>query len=378
MRFTHATASRIKSYKECEFKYFLEYDIEYPPMKGDNIYSGKGSAIHEALEAWTNAKLGIEAVEGGPPVEIDWEKTLQKYYEESELWKLDHRMPGKDGKPKGHPHPVEKTCESCPWASKDGLCEIANKAIDVVEGCPGPNFQEDWDLVLKTLNRTDYNPLALDEDGNFKKKIIGAEVPFDMKLDGVRVRGIIDLVFEDDPNTLEICDYKSGRAMSYDKAFNDAQVRIYRKVARILWPHYENVLVTLHYLKTRPVTVCFDEHDDEMTMKSLKKKAKEIAGNLNPRRQKGWLCPYCVGYDNCGKIKDKFKVEGRFRLPTISCEFANAKTEEPCWGNPHPIKGLDVTIDTADKIKYLCSGHKQMSEEDGKYEKRPHDSSEPK
>lgn len=375
MLFTHATASRIKSYKQCEFKYFLEYMLQFPPLRAGNIYSEKGSAVHLALEKYAHAVRGN--VDGLPEekfaelAEIDYEKTLREYYIESGLWKMDIRKPDKGG----FPHPAAKTCESCPWATKDQRCELADKAIDAVEGCPRPNFQQDLDLIEKTLTRTDYNPLKTTHGGMgqvcFERKILGIEYAFKMELGGVPVKGVIDLVAEEDEETLEIIDYKTGRAMSYDKAFNDPQVRTYGAVARLIWPQYKYIMVTLHYLKTNPVTVPLGPSDDELTVKSLQRAMRQISQNANPRRQKGWLCPYCVEYENCGKIRDKFKVDGRFRLPTITCEMAGHET--PCWGNMYPLKDETYTIDTVDKMKYYCAGHGEMPG-GGEYIKNPNDS----
>jgi hypothetical protein len=345
--------------------------VQYPPMKGDSIYTGKGSAVHEALEAWVNFKLGVKEEENGPPVNEDWQEVLRQYYEKSKLWELDQRKPDKGG----FPHPVEKTCESCPWATKDDRCEIANKAISAVDGCPRPNFEGDIELIEKTLSRTDYDPLALDDDGNFKKKIIGAEVPFDMELGGVRVRGIIDLLFEHDEETIEVCDYKTGKSMSFAKVQSDPQARIYAAVCRILYPQYSYVDVTMHYLKKRPVTVPFGPEDDKLTVKALQYNAEMIAENENPHRVSpskwGFPCDWCIGHDNCGKIQDKFRVDGRFRLPTISCGFTSDK--EPCYGNLHPVKNQKVTIDTVDEMIYACKGHGEVNE--GKeYIPKPDDS----
>jgi hypothetical protein len=144
MHATHATASRIKSNKNCEFKYFLEYHLMYPPLKTGSIYAEKGSAIHEALEFWANAKLGIV----GDKSELDYEKTLADYYQKLKVWELDDRKPGK-----GHTHPVEKSCESCPWATKDQRCEISNQLIADTKGCPRPNFAEDLELVKNGVGR---------------------------------------------------------------------------------------------------------------------------------------------------------------------------------------------------------------------------------
>ena len=348
MHATHATASRIKSNKSCEFKYFLEYHLMYPPLKVGNIYAEKGSAIHVALEKWANAKLGETE-----NAEVDFEKTLREYYAKTRLWELDSRPEGK-----GHTHPVVKTCESCPWATKGNKCLIADEQIPAVKGCPRPNFEEDKALTLKTIKNPGYNPLKLlkDADGNevFEKKILGVEYKFDMELGGVPVRGVMDLVLEDDEDTLEICDYKSGRAMSYNKASIDPQVRIYGAVARILFPQYKYILVTLHYLKTRPVTVPLSEEDDELTIKSLQKNYREIVENKTPRRVKNWLCNYCVGYATCGTIYNILRVDGKFRLPIISCGIS---VGNPCWGRIYAANDQEIGPGQGKEIVDVCKRH---------------------
>jgi RecB family exonuclease len=375
MFFSHATASRIKTYQQCEFRYFLEYMIQYPPSRQGNIYSEKGSAVHEALEHWANAVLGVEHKS-----EFDWEKILLQYYKESRLWEMDQRKPEKGG----FPHPVEKTCESCPWASKDNRCLIADKATEAVDGCPRPNFQSDVDLINKTFDRTDYPCLATVEDKDspqgikFVRNVIGAEVPFDMVIEGVRVRGVIDLVAEDpdDPTCLEIIDYKTGAAMSFAKAYKDPQVRTYGAVARILWPQYKHIMVTLHYLKTTPTSVPLSEEDDRLTILSLQRAQELVRSNNDPRpvrpAKSGFPCQWCIGKEECDTIRDSFRVDGKFRLPTISCSFRSES--ESCWGSIYPVKDQIVTPDTVKEIIYSCKGHGDIHG-GGEYKPDPDDSS---
>lgn len=349
MQTTHVTASRLKCNRNCEFKFFLEYHIMYPPLKEGNIYAEKGSAIHEALEKWVNSKLGQKE-----NANEDYEETLREYYERTRLWRLDDRRMDK-----GHPHPVEKTCESCPWASKDNMCLIANQPIDAVDGCPRPNFQEDLNLTKNTIEREDVDYLETDVSGVLNKKILGVEQEFDTELGGVRVRGVMDLVLEEDEDTIEVCDYKSGRSMSYNSAFKDEQVRIYGAIARKLWPQYKYVMVTLYYLKNKPVSVPLSKKDDELTIKSLQKRYKEIIENHSPRRNKSWLCNFCVGWEECGEIYDKFRgVDGKFRLPIISCDYSSV--DGPCWGSIYPVENQVINKENIRETIYACKGHREL------------------
>jgi len=351
MDISKVSASRIKTNKDCEFKYFIEYHIKYPPSREGNIYTEKGSAVHEALEFWTNAMLESKTDED--KTELDYEKTLRKFYAKTKLWTLDDRRPDR-----GFPHPVQKTCESCPWATKDSRCSIADTLISEVDGCPRPNFEDDLELVKRTLSRKDYGPLAI-KDKKLKNKVLGTEVYFSTELGGVPVRGYMDLVVEVDQDTIEVIDYKSGnRAMNYDAAFKDAQVRIYGAVARQKWPEYKYVMVTLHYIRKNPVTVDLGPKDDELTIKSLQARYKEIVENVRPKRRKSWLCNYCIGWESCGELYSTFLVDGKFRLPVISC--AHKDQDGPCWGGFSIENKEAVNVKNIHVATYACRGHIEL------------------
>jgi RecB family exonuclease len=348
MHIPYATASRIKEYEQCQFKYFLNYHLQYPPLKVGNIWAEKGNAVHVALEKWTNAKLGRTE-----NASADYRQVLLDYYAQTSLWTLDNRAPDK-----GHTHPVAKSCESCPLATKDGRCEPANVLISNVEGCPRPNFLEDLALVEKTLQRTDYNPFKLDANGALVAKVLGVEQEFITSLGGVPVKGYMDLVIENNPNTLEVIDYKTGKAMSYDAACKDPQVRIYAAVARQMWPQYKYIMVTLHYLKTKPVTCAFDEKDDGVTLRALHGAFNRIDNNDNPERKPIWLCRYCIGWDDCTEIHKEFKKRGKFVLPTITCSYSGQGG--PCWGSIYAVVGQSINPKNIKSILYACGGHAEI------------------
>ncbi len=350
MELRKLSASRIKTYKNCEFKYFLDYHLKLPEMRESNIYALKGTGAHEALEFYARFKMGEKE-----NAEEDYEKTLLDFYKREKLWEIDDRQPDKRGNPKGWPHPVEKTCESCPWATKDDKCRIADTLISVVKGCPRPNFEDDYGLTKKTIEDKSYDI--------FNRKIIGAEVPFEEDLgDGLIVRGVIDLVTEIDKDTIEIIDHKSGKStLSYNQMMKDPQARTYSLVAHRLWPQYKYVQMTLYYLRKRRVTCIFTEEDDALTLKSLQRAWDNIKGNGNPSRpnRSFWLCNFCIGHDRCGTIREHFKTNGRFKLPTIQCAFDG---EDKCWGNRVAMLSLE----------YACEGHWNIHK-GGLYESKPTD-----
>jgi len=346
MRISAASASRIKTYKDCEMKYFLEYHLRVPETRLGSIYTDKGSAVHEALEHWVNAIL-----DNDKPGEIDYKKTLIDYYRKSKLWTLDDRVPHK-----GFPHPVEKNLEGCPYANNSGVCIVAGEPCATVAGCPSPNFTDDLSLTEASINSSSFPVLKLDGANKFRAKILEAEQKFFLKVGDILVRGVIDLVIEEDEDTIEIVDYKTGRSMSYNKAFNDAQVRIYGKVASLLYPKYKNVIVTLWYLRHKPVSVPITSNMNDQTIQSVKNNYNSIETNENPSRGGGWLCDYCVGWKTCSRVYDSFKVNGKFKLPVIACEHG-VRADQPCWGSLRVESPKEASILNANQMTYSCEGH---------------------
>jgi len=345
--------SRISTNKNCEFKYFLQYHLRLPQARESNIYGIKGTAAHLALEYYGNAiRAGNE---DGDEASLDYEKTLKDFYKETQLWKLDDREgTRRDGSVKGWPHPVEKYCEACPWATKDSVCSIAGIPFKNVEGCPKPNFEDDFKIVKDTVESTDWKV--------FEGKILGTEVQFGVELEGgVKVRGVIDLVLEEDEDTLEIVDYKSGNSTKgYDAARKDPQMRIYNMIAKTLWKEYGTYLTSLYYIRKKKYVSCvFSEEDDKATLRAVTKHWNKIRANQNPYRpsRKFWLCDFCIGYDACGIIQNSHIKNRRFKLPVIDCSH---KGDTLCWGSLGVENPNSVTVFNTDKMIYACAGHYEI------------------
>jgi RecB family exonuclease len=301
MRLEYLSATRANVYVDCPFRYFLQYHLKLPELREPTIHTAKGSAVHEALDKFVKG-------------ETDYVAELRKYYQEHEVWKLDTRPIGK-----GFPHPQQKSCETCPFAiaqagSPNAICSIAGKFTNQVEGCPRANFEDDLGILESTLMRAD-SPL--------KRKIIGSEVPFTQDWDGFRVHGFIDLITEVDDETLEVRDYKTGNyAKAANEAFRDIQMRIYSLVAKRMFPKYKYVMMTLDYLRKLPVTVIFAPEDDEKTRQFLKDVYKRIEQEQDPKRIKSFKCNWCVGFEKCGKIREGYIRDGKFRMPEATKEEA--------------------------------------------------------
>lgn len=290
MKIEYLSASRLNTYIDCPFKYFLQYHLALPELRGDSIATHKGSAVHEALELYVNK-------------DPDYIQHLKAYYERHKVWEFDNRKPNR-----GFPHPVEKNCAECKWLASGNICSIANRSIEDFDGCPKPNFEDD----LKILEHTIVRP-----DSVLKRKIIGAEVAFEKEYEGFKVRGFMDLLTEIDEETMEVRDYKTGNyTKNTDGAFKDLQMRIYSMIAKELFPKYNYVVMTLDYLRKGPVSVIFSREDDDKTRSFLRDAYSKIENAVSPIRKKSFKCSWCVGYDVCGKIKDSYRdSDGQFVLP---------------------------------------------------------------
>jgi RecB family exonuclease len=289
MHIEYLSASRGDVFIGCPFRYFLQYHLKLPELGKPTIHTEKGSAAHSSLENFAKGSDHIKA--------------LQDYYAETKLWELDER-------PKGFVHPVAKSCDSCKWlveAAGTKICTIANRNVADFEGCPKPNFEDDLKLVESVINK---------KDSALKRKIIGAEVPFDMKISNFKVKGYIDLITEIDEETIEVRDYKTGqRGKTVDDAFKDLQMRLYSAVSKILFPQYKYVLMTLDYVRTKPVTVSFSTEDDAKTIAYLDELYIKIKNSVDPPRVKSFKCDWCVGYEKCGQIRETFMKDGKFVMP---------------------------------------------------------------
>ena len=206
----YLSASRLNTYIDCPFKYFLQYHINHPDLRGDTIHTHKGSAVHEALELYVKE-------------DPDYVKHLKDYYAKHRVWEFDNRKPNR-----GFPHPIEKDCENCKWLAGGNICSIANRSIEDFEGCPKPNFEDDLKILEHTITRP---------DSVLNRKIVGAEVAFEKEYEGFKVRGFMDLVTEIDKETLEVRDYKTGNyTKNTDGSFKDLQMRDYSIVDKELVP----------------------------------------------------------------------------------------------------------------------------------------------
>jgi ATP-dependent helicase/DNAse subunit B len=254
MEIEHLSASSGKTYDHCEFKFLVEHGFG-PDLRfsfKENYAAKLGSHMHTIFEKIAKKELTAQ----------DWIPWSKEH--EPELYAL--------AKVK-HPE-----CEDI----KDQV------HLDCIRLF---NCLFDRDPI--------FNPL---ESG---MKIIGIEKRFKEVFHGVTIKGFMDLVIELDKDTIEVYDWKTGTwALSCADAYKDLQVLMYYVAAKLLWPQYKNVLVTLDYIQRKPVTVALGDLHVKKAIRKLKALWRLIKANKKPKRHKEpiWVCNSFCDREECDRL----------------------------------------------------------------------------
>jgi hypothetical protein len=183
MRLYSLSASKIKTFKWCQFKFYLESHLSL--STGSSFAAEQGSLIHAVFE-----KHAKEYKNGNMEPEIgkSWRDKVFLAYKKAGIWKLSEKM-----------KEVEKKCKNCDFYV-EGKCLLTNKDIDSFVGCPIEDYKDTISLIETVLNdKSVNNPLT--------KPIIDVENKFSIEIpDGdeiIKVRGYMDIVTELDKNTID-------------------------------------------------------------------------------------------------------------------------------------------------------------------------------
>jgi hypothetical protein len=307
MKLYSLSASKIKTYKDCAFKFYLNYHLGLD--LGTSFAADQGSMVHVILQKFGEAnKLGIE----DPPVKSKWYDYILHAYREEGIWKLSEKALNRP-----------KACDSCPYhLAQNNSCFVNNSAIESFKGCPKDEFEDAIWLVQRIINdETLQNPL--------NKKIIDVEERFEIDImDGeevIPIVGYMDVVAELDKETIEVVDYKTGKhTMSYNECLTDPQLLIYHLAARRGYRGYQNIFITINYLRKKPVTLAFGQKDEDGTENAIKKYWYKIKSDESPRRRCDRLdgsvhfdhvCKYLCNIELCKKHHKEFLNNGGVILP---------------------------------------------------------------
>lgn len=255
MKIDKLSASAIKTYGFCEFKYYLTY------VAGLEDLSGKAAALGTITH-------NVLATVARKPGRWDWEKILQAYWDHSVYHNphLDIRKINRRG--------ISADYKKCV------------KALEIVRASAcNPES-------LKVINVENKFRITL----NKKKWKTQSEKQ-------LKLSGIIDLIHEIDDDTIELIDWKTGRRkdwisgkeISITSILNDIQPRIYHLAAVYLYPQYTNINMIFYYiLQGGPIIVCLGKEDIPETLDRIHHHFKTMENNNKPTRIKPhFRCRMC-------------------------------------------------------------------------------------
>lgn len=313
--------SRMKTYDMCPFKYWLTYCCPGIKLKS-NWGASHGSLIHDILEHLANGQ------------DIDWMNRLFRGY----AGQIE--IIGRDDEPELMASPLKLAkadeyknkkpmCDICPYKEGD-KCGISKEPLDKLSGCPKYLFEQSVKMMEETISRykNDIWPKLLrDKNGS----IIGTEYEFNILLKGsdVPMNGIMDLVIEEDKDTIHIIDYKTGSwTQDYQECQRDIQVQMYSLASRREFIDdvnnkgfkYKNVMLTFDYFTKTPITLAFTALQDQKTEEYVKNKIKQIQNtnwidrivknNEEFTLKKNWKCRSICDTEVCAA-----NWKGRFQTP---------------------------------------------------------------
>lgn len=277
MQIYRLSASALKSFQQCQFKYFLNYIAK---IRSSSCAAAKGTVSHAALEEYGNGNK-------------DYVQSLKKAYQE-------HRPDAQDA---GYENNT-KDCENCPFF-KSGVCDILDKKIEDFDGCPRSAFEECQMLTERFLNREDC-PLKIN-------KIISTEKEFNIKIFDIDTIGFIDLISQS-PVGLEIRDYKFGKYVpSYKNIRDDLQPKLYDLAIKELMPERaDEIHLVFDYVQGKEYVIIYTKEEAEENKREIIRLIKQIQNTIIPKRiAPGFKCErLCVGRDACDKYYEKYAKQG--------------------------------------------------------------------
>jgi len=311
--------SRIKTFDMCKFKYWLTYHTDHK-LKS-NWGASHGSLLHDILENYSNGS------------DLDWTARLYRGYG-GKLETTD-----KFGKPTVMETPLvwakpdeytdrKPYCDTCPYADyNDGVCSISLASLKELPGCPRDLFDGSVSMLASTIDR--YQDIWKKTLRNSQGNLVGTEYEFKITVPGTEVPmvGIMDLVTEEDSDTVHIMDYKTGSwTQTYQECCDDIQVKMYSLAARREFIDdvnkkgykYKNVILTFDYFTKSPITLAFTKEEDNETERWVRNKIQEIQStewitrivrnNQEFEERRSWKCRSLCDTGVCSREwKGKFQ-----------------------------------------------------------------------
>lgn len=308
LKLSSVSPSRIKTFDACKFKYWLTYCCDDVVLK-NNWGAAHGDLIHNVLEYYSKRE------------DVDWVKRLFRGYggklecydrhsnkvevkESPLIWAKPQEF--KDKKPK---------CDICPYA-EDDFCSISLDPFDKLTGCPKDLFDGSISMIEKVMERYEAIWPKVLKDSNGEE--IGFEYGYRIPITGADIPmiGFIDLIVEEDPETIHVIDYKAGKhTQDYSECRDDIQVKMYSLACRREFIDdvnnkgfkYKNVMLTFDYFRGQPVTIAFSKEEDDQTEVYVKNKIHQIQSTE-------WI-------DRIVRNNEELETKTRFGQVAFTCKY---------------------------------------------------------
>jgi hypothetical protein len=258
----------------CEQQYFIEYVLGW--RGPSNQKADKGTIVHKVLEILAFIKKATQENQKAIDDDIAGKINIKKYNIET-IFDLVYKHYTNNN---SHHIWKEKDKTDClSWVYKTlefngGMFDPRNR--DIV--CPEQRFDFTIDKPwAKYAFNTDEGRL----EGN------------------LALKGTIDLITKIDDNFYEIIDWKTGKRLNWatgkqktqECLENDPQLRIYHYAVSHLYPHVDNIMITINYINDGgPFSMCFQKSDLIKTEYMLRDKFEKIKSVKRPYLNKSWMC----------------------------------------------------------------------------------------
>lgn len=243
------SATRISSFLRCRWKYWCQYVERLPRL--DNPAFRLGSTCHDTLEF-----AGRIWQKKGKFTATDKKKILKEY----------DKISVKEGVEDQQTHVLGK--------------ELVSRRVD------------DFKLGNKII--------GLEDKFGFR------DTPEVVTPEGVPLMGAIDKAVEIDDNTLLIVDYKTSKtAPDHNQLKSDEQLSIYHIAAKILYPQYDRIILSLDLLK-HDIMYTYRTDEEIQAFQEYLVAVYEEMVNLEEKDAKytvNIFCPWCDFSNNCEGFK---------------------------------------------------------------------------
>lgn len=363
MKLERLSPSAYSKFSFCEMQYFFSYGLYYrEPTKKRTEF---GTVVHKVMECLAIMKknfqeTGIYFVE---------DEVVGKIECSPEDWlrpkKLSMLEVASINKIRGNPYTYKSMCRVNNGHTVLGEA-LVKKLIDLAYNYYKTQHHETWNnsdyddvtnwvwMVLEykdgiydprrlTIVQTEHDFLipiekewakfdTIDENGN----------PITKHLE---IRGVIDLIVEEEPGTIEIIDWKSGarkdwgtgEIKDYEYLRQDLQLLTYYYAARKMYPD-KHVGITIFFIRDGgPFTFWHDEEALDIVEEKIKKRYEEITACQLPN-----MCDPLQKDDKCRKFCSFYKEKSPDGKLKNLCQFMHEQIK---------VIGMDEVITKYKKEK---------------------------